>query len=253
MRTVPCLLLLLATYAGAPGRVQAQSALERDAADRRVDRARTLFTDGVSYVAQERYPEAESRFREALELRDAPAIRYNLASVLFEQGEYPEARVHVDRVLADGAAPGEIRDHANELRGQIAARAGWVRIEASGVVEGAFVAIDGYRLPDLESEHAVAPGAHVATASFGSREAARTEFEVATGDHRTVELGGDGESDGAAASSAGEAPLHEQWWLWTAIGGGVVVIAVVVGVAATSSGGVESPVVGNFEPGLLRW
>ena len=49
--------------------------------------------------------------------------------------------------------------------------------------------------------------------------------------------------------------LVEQWF-WAAIGGGAaVLIGIIAGVAvaASSPPGMESPIEGNFEPGVLRW
>lgn len=234
----------------------AQDAVAQDAAERRVDRARTAFADGVALVQTQRFAEAEALFREALALRDAPAIRYNLASVLFEQGEYPEALVHADAALADASAPPAVREPAAALRTQIAERAGYARVELTGA--GAAVAIDGYALRDPAAEIPLAPGAHEASASRDDRVLARQRFEIATGEHRVVELD-TSEPEPIAADvgpidDAAPPPLHEEWWFWTAIGGGVVVVALVVGIAVgVSSGGVEQPLAGDFEPGVLRW
>ncbi len=235
--------------------VSAQDALTDDAAERRVERARTLFTDAVGLVTQQRYPEAEELFREALTLRDSPAIRYNLASVLFEQGEYPEGRALADQVLADATTPDGVREHTRALITQMDERAGHARIEVTG--GEATVAVDGYAVPELSRDLPLAPGAHVASASRGEGEVAREQFEIATGEHRVVSLDVSApeaqEPEPIVEVPAGPAPLEEQWWFWTAIGGGVVVVAVVIGVVAATSGGVEDPVQGNFEPGVLRW
>lgn len=233
----------------------AQDALADDAAERRVERARTVFADAVALVEQQRYPEAEELFREALALRDAPAIRYNLASVLFEQGEYPEARALADLVLADATTPDGVREHAREMVAQLEARAGHARIEVLG--GEAAVAIDGYAVPDLSRELPLAPGEHVATASRGEGEVARAELAIATGEHRVVTLhvsGADADPEPRAEAPAPPLRLEEQWWFWTAIGGGVAAVAIVIGiVAAASGGGVEAPIQGSFEPGVLRW
>lgn len=244
--------------AAQPSAVSAQDALAQDAAERRTDLARTLFQEGVQLVQEERWEEAEARFRQALENRDAPAVRYNLASVLVEQNELPEAAALIASVLADETTPENIRALATELRTHVDERAGYVRVEVSGAPDPS-VALDGYTLPDRSAEVPLAPGAHVATASRGELELARAELEIATGEHRVVQLDArepepEAEAVAEAPVPAHEEPLEEQWWFWTAIGGGVVVVAVVIGVvAATADGGVQSPVQGNFEPGVLRW
>ena len=105
-----CALLLLAPML-APTQAHAQRRRRRDAspttptataaADESTTRARTLFAEGVRFASRREFEQAEASFREALALRDAPAIRYNLASVLFEQGEYSEALTHNARVVSD--------------------------------------------------------------------------------------------------------------------------------------------------------
>ena len=220
-------------------------------------RARTLFAEGVAFVQAERFAEAEASFRGALALRDAPAIRYNLAFVLFKRGAYPEAMANTDAVLHDATATPALNAQAESVRRQIAERAGYAQLELRGTTD-AVVAVDGYDLSDLSAEVALAPGAHIATASQAGRELARASVEVATGQHARLLL----EvaplvlavaADPVAPSESGETPLLKQWWFWTAIGGGVVVLAVIIGAVISASGGVESPIEGNFQPGVLRW
>jgi tetratricopeptide (TPR) repeat protein len=235
----------------------AQDAVAQDQAERRRDLARTLFAEGVQLVQERRFEEAESRFREAMANRNAPTIRYNLASVLFEQGEYPEAATLIASVLSDETTSAEIREHTSALRAQLEERAGFVRLDVTGG-EDAAVALDGFAIQDRDAEIPLTPGAHVATASRGEREVARAEVELGLGERRVISLDAREPellAEGALTPQAAEAPLLEQWWFWTAVGGGVAVVAVVIGVAvaASSSGGVEAPVQGNFEPGVLRW
>lgn len=251
-----CSVILLGVLALVPARGAAQDAIAQDQAERRTDLARTLFATGVEHVQAGRWAEAEAAFREALANHDAPSIRYNLASVLVEQGELPEARAHLDAVLRDTTIPEDIRGHATELRTQLDARAGYARFEVIGATDAA-VAVDGYVLGDPSAEVPVAAGAHVATASRDGTELARELVEVATGEHRVVTLAvptPEAASEPAPMAAA-EPSLTEQWWFWAAIGGGVVVVGVAIGVgiAVASGGGVQAPVSGDFEPGVLRW
>ncbi|AKF08582.1 tetratricopeptide repeat protein [Sandaracinus amylolyticus] len=250
--------LMVASHVASPhAHAQQSSVLEADARERRTDLARTLFAEGVQLVAEQRWEQAESRFRQALANRDAPAIRYNLASVLFEQGEYPEASVLVESVLADSTTPADIGEHARDLRAHIAERAGYVRLDVRDL-DGADIAIDQYTLRDPTREVPLAPGAHAATASYGLRREARAEIQIATGEHRvvTLERMQHAPEEAVSTPSTGGERVEEQWWFWTAIGGGVVAVAVVIGVVVAVSsdeGQVEDPIPGNFEPGVLRW
>src|SRR5687767_2246374 len=84
---------------------RAQDLLAADAAERHTDLARTLFAEGVAFVSEGHFEQAEARFREALALHDAPSIRANLASALYEQGEYREALSLAEGVASDTSAP----------------------------------------------------------------------------------------------------------------------------------------------------
>ncbi len=226
-------------------------------ADPGVARARALFAEGVAFVQTEHFAEAEASFRGALALRDAPTIRYNLAFVLFKRGAYPEALANTDAVLHDATATPALNAQAESVRRQIAERAGYAQLELRGTTD-AVVAVDGYDLSDLSAEVALAPGAHIATASQAGRELARASVEVATGQHARLLLEVAPLVLAVAAvpdapSESADAPLLKQWWFWTAVGGGVVILAVIVGAVISASSGVENPIEGNFQPGVLRW
>jgi len=237
-----------AACAALPSGVAAQAAPAPDVAA--VDRARSLFAEGVELVAATQFAEAEVRFREALSLRAAPAIRYNLASVLYEQGEYPEANTLNEAVLADEEAPAPVREAATQLRAQIAERAGYARLELEGVAIGDVVTIDDYTIVNPGFEIPVSPAPHVVVVTRDGVEIARRELQVDQGAHRVVVLVSPTESAGVPGRS-----IDQEDWFWPVIGGSavavVVVIGVVVGVAATS--GTEGPVEGNFMPGVIRW
>jgi hypothetical protein len=249
-RSIPLLTLFFALCTAASASAQAPTATAAPAPDpAQVERARALFAEGVGHVEARRFAEAEVTFREALTLRDAPTIRYNLASVLFEQGEYPEADAQIDAVLADTSVSADIRAHATDLRRQLRAQAGFARVELVGAPD-ATVAVDGFPLADHRTEFPLSPGLHLTIASRASLEIARSTVRIQTGQHAVVEL--DATETEAPAPVAEPTPLVEQWWFWTAVGGGVVLSAVLIGVAA-SSGGVEEPIPGNFQPGVVRW
>lgn len=216
------------------------------------DRARSLFAEGVSLVAESRFADAESRFREALAIRDAPAIRYNLASVLYEQGEYPEAQLENERALAAEAVPDAVRTAAMELRGHIAERAAYVTFELVGPATGGSISVDGYVLTQPGLEVPLSPSSHTVVVTLSGAEVARREVEVPTGEHRTVVVG---ETSVAQTPVVPGRSIDQEDWFWPVVaGGGVLVVAVIgvsVGVAATS--GTEGPVQGNFTPGVITW
>jgi len=187
-----------------PERGSAQDVLAADRAERRTDRARTLFRDGAAAAGEGRFSEAERLFREALELHDAPAIRYNLASVLVELGHYPEAREMALSLISGSDVPEELREHARELRAHVDAQAGFVRIVTDGETD---VTVDGRRVRDLSESLYLSPGEHVATGVRREHEVASVTFEVVTGETRRVELIGE---DPAEPASDRDPELVEQ-------------------------------------------
>jgi len=229
----------------------------------RTERARALFAEGVELVEQQRWEEAAARFRQTLELKPAPAVRYNLASALYSAGQVTEAEVLVDGVLDDPETDETIRAHAQDLQGVMRDEAGMLRVELAGSASGSTVAVDGYELPEnrVGIDVAAAPGAHVVTATRDGREVARQEATVAVGQTTNVRLEvAPAPATTAAAGLAGSADdepsdpsMLEDWRLWAAIGATAAVIVVTVVLLATTTGGTEDPVEGNFEPGVLRW
>lgn len=234
-----------------------------DPSEARTERARQLFSEGIGHVERRDWRAAADSFREAQALRDAPAIRYNLASALFELDELREADALVAGVLADPETPEDVRSHAQTLRAQIRERAAMVTVHVDGAGQDVTVQVNGDPIDQdrIGAEMALTPGTHTFVASQGGREVAREEVTVAAADIREVRLAvapspmdaaGAGEPFEEPVDEGGETSLVGDWRLWAAVGGAVAVIAIVV-IAVAASGGVEDPVQGNFEPGVLRW
>ncbi len=180
---------------------EAPAAAEDEAA---TERARELFSEGIGFVEEEQWEPAAERFRAALALKDAPAVRYNLALSLNELGQASEARELVEGVLADPETPPDVRAQAEALASEI---------------------------PEAEGE----PAADAAAPS---------PADVAAAAQPSPE--------GPVAEPGGGDSLFTDWRLWAVVGGAAILIGVVAVIVATS-GGVEDPVEGNFDPGVLRW
>lgn len=224
------------------------------------DRARALFSEGIALTEQQSWEQAAAKFREAMMLHDAPAVRYNLASALFEMDRLTEPWRLVQSVKADPEVTAELRAHAETLEAQIRDRAAMVTVRVEGDARGTTVSMDGEAMsePELGREIAVSPERHVFVANRDGQEVARQEIEVARREVSTVTL------TVAPPPSLAAAPVEEEpiatdapsepvdWRIWAAVGAGVVLLAaVVIAVAVTS--GTEDPVGGNFQPGVLRW
>ena len=100
----------------------AASAEAQAPADAR-EQAREAFSEGISLAEDRQWEAAAERFRAAMALHDAPAIRYNLASALFEMGDVREAWRVLEPVRNDPATPPELESHAETLETQIRERA----------------------------------------------------------------------------------------------------------------------------------
>lgn len=74
------------------------------------------FDAGVALAGQRRWSDAEERFRAALAIEDTAIVRYDLALVLYEQGEHAEADTLSRGIAADRAVPAELRRRATALR-----------------------------------------------------------------------------------------------------------------------------------------
>lgn len=221
-----------------------------------VARARELFAQGVACTEQHETACAERAFREALALHDAPSIRYNLASALFELGRYPESARLTASVLANSETPEDIRGPAEILQQQLQSRGGTLQITVAGA-EGAEVRVDAEPIPDAQlGAVIVPPGTRTVTLVRGEEELAREEVDVAAGATVPVELAVIAPvEEPPAPPPSSEPSLVEDWRFWAGVGGGVallVVLAVVIA-AVASNPSVEAPIAGNFDPGVLRW
>ena len=248
---------LLAASLCAPAWAQAQGPGGDDAREQ----AREAFAEGITLAEERRWEEAAARFRTAMALHDAPAIRYNLASALFEMGELTEAWRLLAPVRADPETPPELSAHAQTLETQIRDLTGIVTVRVTGDATTVSVAMDGEPLASAELGRALAvePGEHTFTATRDGAEVARRDVRIARRESVDVDLAVAPSPASASLSplseeepgSDGEATLLTDFRLW-AIVGGVVVVAAVILIAVAASG-TEDPVQGDFEPGVITW
>lgn len=135
----------------------AQNATDRDT-DPDTERARSLFREGVALSDAGRWTMAAERFRQALALKDAMAIRYNLGSALIELGDFQEADRLLRQVTRDEGSAEALRRSATQARGDIRARAAELRFTEPQVTR-----VNGRFLPRdfLDQAMFVVPGEHV--------------------------------------------------------------------------------------------
>lgn len=258
-RLLACGLVLGVLLAAPPAAAQSEEELSR---------ARAAFGEGVQLTAEERWPEAASRFREVLAVRATPQVRFNLAVALFHSGELPEAADLLAQVVDADELERRTRREARRMLDEIAPQLAHLTIRLLGDEGGATVILDDREigLERIGQPMSVMPGAHQVELRRGAAIVARRDVEVAVGESAEVALTTtprevvdpeivDRELLVPEQPPVSSGSVAEEWWFWTAIGGGVLVVAgVVIGVAVASSsgnGGELPPVQGNLQPGVL--
>jgi hypothetical protein len=240
--TRPSAVVLVLFASLAASRVAAQA--DEDPAAR----ARELFTQGVSAAGEHHYVDAAALFRQALALRDAPTIRYNLASTLFEEQQYTEAHELASALLAQADLPEAVRTPTEALEAQIASAAAMVTFVVPPTLT-AEVQVDDVPIANPSAATALAPGHHVARAVANGSTVSEQAFDVMAAERRSVTLEAQ-----ASATPSGPHDITDEWWFWAIVGGGAaVVIGVSIGIGVAVDQGNHSPVSGNFNPGVIRW
>ncbi len=249
------------------GSVQAQA---RGTAERPVNEmseaerqalARDQFTQGMRHARHNRWQQAADRFARALELKETPQIRYNLAESLVHLGRLVEASEQL-RIIEEGEdVPPDVARPATALRGTVEERLGRLRIDVRNMRTGVHVTLDGRDLPDavIGVDHPVDPGRHLARLSVDDGEVIQSEeVMVADGATEVVQLVapalppvavGDAGAQPADVAEDGDGG-GSLWWLWTTlalavVGGGVVAAYFIVN-------DMQSPTQGDFMPGVLE-
>jgi len=260
-RTLFFFFALMVALGGLPVGASAQGPQQaRDPSAEDTERARALFHEGVELINARNYAEASVRFREALALRHAPAIAYNLAAALVETGELVEAGELLRDVLADDTTPDSVRVHADQLQASLEERYARLTVYVVGDRGDATIHVGDRQIDETQLGMAISlnPGTHTVTARRGDAVLETEERTIQEGQTADVsldpsswslldpELAGGGEEDGT-----GRTPIYAKWWFWVAIGV-IVGGAIAIGVAA-GSGGTEDPVQGNATPPIITF
>jgi hypothetical protein len=224
--------------------------------DEQTQRARELFQQGLQLSDQNRWPEAAQTFEQALAIRDAPSIRYNLAASLARIERFEEAANHAEAVLHNAETTPELRAQAEQVLTEIGGRLSRIEISLAGFETPPRVVLDGTLLNPDQSSWPVwrLPGHHVATAEQDGAEVARVETDSSAGAPqrmtlrpvpREVVTPPDGGED--------DHPLVRDWRLWVGVGAAVAVTALAFGLAFGINPEPEDPLPGNMSPGVLQW
>jgi tetratricopeptide (TPR) repeat protein len=199
---------------------------QQSTADAR-QRAQALFAKAIDKHRQLLREDAMELYEQALAQWDNPDIRWNLALVLEDQGQYLRAHQQLDGALRWDAALGAERQRDVEARMQALEIQRLARIEAYGPEPGADIELDGqpwFRGAGPRSA-LVLPGTHqIASTKPGYFPVSRSVYLTA-GQQARVELAMD-------ADHLIETRRWAAWKPWAAIAAGVAVAAVGSGLEA---------------------
>lgn len=212
-----CLLTGTASAQGEPE--AAPRPWERDvpAEDRRL--AETLFTQAVELHEQLLRDQAMARYEEALSHWENPDIRWNLALLMNDMGQYLRAWAHLERALAWGLEAFDEHDR-NKLitERQRLLQQHLAVVEARCDQPGAEVALDGkpwFRGPG-EARQVVLPGEHVITARQPGYFPVARNIVLPAGAQGVVTMS-------MSMDAIIEKRRWKQWKPWAVIASGVVV------------------------------
>ena len=186
--------------------------------------ALAIYRAGNSEFEESRYPQALTKYREALAHWDHPAIRFNMAVALINLDQPLEANEHLAKAMAFGAAPLGAEGYAQAvtykklLDGQLA----HLRVKCG--VDGAEVTLDGK--PFLrctgEATRLLMPGDHHLVATKPGFQAESTALVLVPGKEHVHEV----------KLAAVGAKLVRRWganrpWIVVGIGVGAALIGTV--------------------------
>ncbi|HKY34612.1 MAG TPA: tetratricopeptide repeat protein [Polyangiaceae bacterium] len=159
-------------------------------AGERIDRARSLFKQGLDALASRKYEAARTHLLEAFKLSPSFDVAGALGQAELELGRYRDAAEHLEHSLRNFAPSESLQVRKRVTDGLEAAkkRVGIVRLSVTP--EGTEVRVDGVLIGSapLAPQIFVEPGARVLEARLPSGEAATTTIRAAAGSEQSVSL-----------------------------------------------------------------
>jgi hypothetical protein len=149
-----------------------------------------LYVAGNHEFTESHFAQALAKYREALQHWDHPAIRYNMAVCLINLDQPVEARGHLERGLAYGAAPLGNEQYAQGLTYRKLLDAQLVRMNIVCAEAGAEVRLDGKLVltgPGA-TDAFLLPGPHQVVATKRGLLTASRTFAHAAGERATLEI-----------------------------------------------------------------
>ena len=153
-------------------------------------KAESLFAEGMRFVAQQKWAEAEAKFLAAWSLSPTYDIAANLGQTQYRLSKYREAAEHLAFALRHWPVVGkrEPRDLAQKRLEELRPKVGMLRIMVN--VAGAMVVVDGREMgrSPLGEEVFVDPGARTVEAKLAGYQGTKQQVEAAAGVELKVEV-----------------------------------------------------------------
>lgn len=266
------------TAAAAPA-IEAEAApVPAEPSPEDLKRARILFQRGVQLTQREEFGAASKRFREALALHYAPSVEYNLASALYETGQYLEAYNRTQNVIQHPSTNADVKALAERLERTLRPYVARLTLVTNGDDSDIAVRLDGAPLDPklLGVPQAVTPGKHQVVATRGETTLSDREVSIPVRTAAIIDVSVFVTQDAAAITLETSEPPPEpmpaspshddsrtggdwkrDWRVWTSVGAGVIAVGLGVTLALTlgkqDGDASDKPVQGDSGPGVLKW
>jgi hypothetical protein len=154
--------------------------------------ARTAFTEGLRYLRDEQWAQAEASFRRSLALVPRPSTEYNLALVLFKQRRGRESLRVIERMLAAPTSAGEqrYREYAETLKPLVIGQLALLRVSVRP--PNAQIGLDGEIVEETGAQRSLwlDPGFHriEVTASGYAKKTLELEAKAGAEQRQQLEL-----------------------------------------------------------------
>jgi len=193
-------------------------------ADESAREAKEAFARASELFQQRDYATALTAFRRAYELRPHHAVLCSMARCHEHLGRPLEAAAHYERCLQEGGRATRLAARIERALDEVRRRVAHVQIRSS--VSSALIYVNGRRVGRPPRRVALNPGQHTAELRRGARRLAESEFVLAPGDERTLELTPAPQPSVASATQpAATQPLPaaprrhlRSGWFWGAVG-----------------------------------
>jgi hypothetical protein len=187
MRTIRAALLMTACLGGAAAAADPPAATPGVEAAKKAD---ALFHEGVRFVTQQSWKEAEEKFLGAWALNPTYDVAANLGQTQYRMGKYRDAAEHLAFALKHWPIIGkkEPREGAQKRFEEVRGHVGAVKIQVS--VAGATVLVDGKEVgkSPIEIEVYVEPGKRTFAAKLAGYEDAKQTIEATAGGEQSVTM-----------------------------------------------------------------